>query len=180
MLESAEKGKEAKNPPVPLPNEKTMGETRTHIHKGAFKKYSHNPNSRVAQNYSVVEVLAQTPCAMYSLEVLQICPSQGKALLSALGSAETCKLEEIILDPTDLKPHLPYHVAFQIVVAYTMKYFTWNIFCTVVDEGTLNCVMSFSLWKAIGQPGLSSSPTWLMEFEDRLFRPHGIIPSFLV
>jgi hypothetical protein len=117
---------------------------------------------------------------MYSLEVLQSFPSQRKSLLSALGSVDTCNPQVIIFYPTDLKPRLPYHVAFQIVVAYTMKYFTWNIFCTVVDEGTLNCVMSFSLWKAIGQPGLSSSPTWLMEFEGRLFRPHGIIPSFLV
>jgi hypothetical protein len=26
-----------------------------------------------------------------------------------------------MLDTTNLKPHLPYHVVFQIVVAYTMK-----------------------------------------------------------
>jgi hypothetical protein len=56
-----------------------------------------------------------------------------------------------MLDTTDLKPHLPYHVAFQIVVAYTMKNFTPNIFCTVVDEGTSTCIMSLVCWKAIGQ-----------------------------
>jgi hypothetical protein len=33
-----------------------------------------------------------------------------------------------MLDTTDLKPRLPYHVVFQIVVAYTMKTFTRNIF----------------------------------------------------
>jgi hypothetical protein len=124
MSESVEKGKEATNPPVPLQIEKTMGETMTRIPKGAFKKASHNLNARAAQNYSVVEDLAQTPCAMSSLEVLQSFPSQRKALLSALGSAETCNLGTIILDPTDLKPRLPYHVVFQIVVAYTTKYFT--------------------------------------------------------
>jgi hypothetical protein len=128
MSESTEKGKEATNPPVPLQIEKTMGETMTCIPKGAFKKDSHNLNVRAAQNYSVVEDLAQTPCAMSALEVLQSFPSQRKALLSTLGSAETCNLGAIILDPTDLKPRLPYHVVFQIVVAYTMKYFTWNIF----------------------------------------------------
>jgi hypothetical protein len=71
MIESVEKGKEASNPPPPLQIEKTVGETMTHIPKGAFKKASHNLNARAAQNYSIVEDLAQTPCAMSSLEVLQ-------------------------------------------------------------------------------------------------------------
>jgi hypothetical protein len=117
---------------------------------------------------------------MSSLEVLQSFPSQRKSLLSALGSTKTCNLGEIIFYPTNLKPHLPYHIVFQIVVAYTMKYFTRNIFRTVVDKGALNCVMSLACWKAIGQPGLSLSPTLLMEFDGRSFRPHGIIPSFPV
>ena len=60
----------------------------------------------------MVEDLSQTPCAMSTLEVLQICPSQIKALLATLGSAETCNLGMIMLDMTNLKPHLPYHVAF--------------------------------------------------------------------
>jgi hypothetical protein len=84
----------------------------------------------------------------------------------------------IMLDTTDLKPRLPYHVAFLIVVAYTMKTFTWNIFCMVVDEGTLTCMISLACWKAIGQPFLSSSPTLLTAFDNHSFRPHGIIPSF--
>jgi hypothetical protein len=124
MSESVEKGKEATNPPTPLQIEKAVGEMMTHIPKGVFKKASHNPNVRATQNYSIVEDLAQTPCAMSSLEVLQSFPSQRKSLLSALGSTETCNLGAIIFYPTDLKPRLPYHVVFQIVVAYTMKYFT--------------------------------------------------------
>jgi hypothetical protein len=75
MPNTSEKGKEAENPPLPLQIEKTLGETMTCIPKGAFKKDSHNPNARVAQNYSVVEDLSQTPCAMFSLEALQRCPS---------------------------------------------------------------------------------------------------------
>jgi hypothetical protein len=75
MPNTAEKGKEAENPSVPLQIEKTMGETMTCIPKGAFKKASHNPNARATQNYSVVEDLSQTPCAMSSLEVLQSFPS---------------------------------------------------------------------------------------------------------
>jgi hypothetical protein len=101
-----------------------MGETMTHILKGVFKKDSHNLNARAAQNYFVVEDLSQTPCMMSTLEVLQSFPSQRKALLSALGSAETCNPGKIILDTTDLKPCLPYHVVFHIIVAYSMKYFT--------------------------------------------------------
>jgi hypothetical protein len=85
MSESVEKGKEAMNPPTPLQIEKAVGEMMTHIPKGVFKKASHNPNVRAAQNYSVVEDLAQTPCVMSSLEVLQSFPSQRKSLVIRLG-----------------------------------------------------------------------------------------------
>jgi hypothetical protein len=67
---TSEKGKEANLPSLPLQIEKTLGETMTCISKGAFKKSSHNPNTRAAQNYSVVEDLSQTPCVMSALEVL--------------------------------------------------------------------------------------------------------------
>jgi hypothetical protein len=177
---ASDKGKEAEIPSLPLQIEKTLGETMNRIPKGAFKRASHNPNARAAQNYSVVEDLSQTPCAMSALEVLQSCPAQRKALLTALGSTETCNPGTIMLDTTDLKPRLPYHVAFQIVVAHPTKTFTRNIFRTVVDEGASTCVMSLACWKAIGQPELSPSPTLLTAFDGRSFRLHGIIPSFPV
>jgi hypothetical protein len=53
MSKSVEKGKEAINRCVPLQFERTMGETMTHILKGAFKKASLNPKVRAAQNYSM-------------------------------------------------------------------------------------------------------------------------------
>jgi hypothetical protein len=74
-----------------------------------------------------------------------------------------------MLDTTDLKPCLPYHVAFRIVVSYTMKNFTWNIFCTVVDEAASTCMMPLACWKAIGQPIFSLSPTLLNSFDNHLF-----------
>jgi hypothetical protein len=166
---ASEKGKEAKIPSLPLQIEKMLGETMTRIPKGAFKKDSHNPNARATQNYSVVEDLSQTPCVMSSLEVIQIFPAQRKALLTALGSTETCNPGTIMLDMSDLKPHLPYHVVFQIVVAHPMKNFTRNIFRMVVDEGALTCIMSLACWKAIGQPELSPSPTLLTAFDGRSF-----------
>jgi hypothetical protein len=100
MPSTVEKGKEAENPSVPLQIKRTMGETMTGILKGEFKKSSHNPNARDAQNYSVVEDLSQTPCAMSTLEVLQSYPSQRKSLLAALRSTETCNLRIITLDTT--------------------------------------------------------------------------------
>jgi hypothetical protein len=45
---TSEKGKEAEIPSLPLQIEKTLGETMTHIPKGAFKRASHNPNARAA------------------------------------------------------------------------------------------------------------------------------------
>ena len=42
--------------------------------EGAMKRTVHNPNARVAHNYNIVEDLAQAPCAMSALEVLQSCP----------------------------------------------------------------------------------------------------------
>jgi hypothetical protein len=173
-----EKGKEAEIPSLPLQIENMLGETMTRIPKGAFKRASHNPNARAAQNYSVVEYLSQTPCAMSALEVLQSFPAQRKSLLTSLGSTETCNPGTIMLDMIELKPCFPYHVAFQIVVAHSTKTFTRNIFRTVVDEGASTCVMSLACWKAIGQPELSPSPTLLTAFDGRSFRPHGIIPSF--
>jgi hypothetical protein len=83
-------------------------------------------------------------------------------MLSTLGSADTCNSGVIVLDPTNLKPCLPCHIVFHIVVTYTMKYFTQNIFHTVVDEGALTSMMSLACWKSIGQPIFSLLPTLLM------------------
>jgi hypothetical protein len=55
---TSEKGKEAELPSLPLQIEKTLGETMTHIPKGAFKKSSHNPNARAAH---------KLPCSEESL-----------------------------------------------------------------------------------------------------------------
>jgi hypothetical protein len=117
---------------------------------------------------------------MSTLEVLQRCPLQRTALIDALGSTETYNTGMIMLDMTDLKPRLPYHISFQIVGAHPMKYFTRNILRTVVDQGALTCMMSLACWKAISQPILSLSPTLLTTFDGRSFKPHGIIPSFPV
>jgi hypothetical protein len=124
-------------------------------------------------NYSVVEDLAQTPCAMSTLEVLQSFPSQRTALLSSIGVADSASQLVMKFDATDVRPCLPYHVAFQIGVVCN------NLLVKriVIDEGASTCMMSLSCWKAIGSPELTPSPTLLTAFDGRSFRPHGMIPS---
>ena len=124
-------------------------ETMPKIPKGVFKKTLHNPNARVASNYSVVEDLAQTPCAMLGLEVLQSCPTQQDALLAALGSMDSSSLMAKF-HLSDVKIRLPYHVALSIDVVHGGK----TIGSAVVDEGASTCVMSLACWKALGSPQL--------------------------
>ena len=64
----------------PLTFEKPTFEAPSHPSKGTLRR-THNLNARAAQHYSIVEDLAQAPCAMSALEVLQSCPSQRKAFL---------------------------------------------------------------------------------------------------
>jgi hypothetical protein len=56
---------------------------------------------------------------MSALEVLQTCPSQWNALLSALGALEPSGSKVIKFDVMDMKPRLPYHVDFQIHMDYS-------------------------------------------------------------
>jgi hypothetical protein len=113
---------------------------------------------------------------MSALEVLQTCPTQRNALLSALGALDSSGSKVIKFDVTDVQPHLPYHVAFQIHVEcmnITIKHI-------VIDEGASTSVMSLSCWKSIGSPQLSQSMTMLTAFDGHSFRPHGILPALQV
>ena len=75
---------------------------------------------------------------------------------------------------SDVKIHLPYHVALSIHVIHGGK----TIGREVVDEGASTCVMSLSCWKALGSPELVVSNTLLTAFDGRSFHPHGILPAF--
>jgi hypothetical protein len=55
----------------------------------------------VAQNYNIVEDLAQAPSAMSALEVLQSCPAQWKALLKAIGGIDPTDTNLIVFDLED-------------------------------------------------------------------------------
>ena len=142
------------------------------IPKVVFKKTLHNPNARTASNYSMVEDLAQTPCAMSTLEVLQSCPAQRDALLAALGSMDSLSLMAKF-HLSNVKTRLPYHVSLSIDVIHGRN----TIGRVVVDEGASTCVMSLSCWKALGSPKLVLSNTLLTAFDGRSFHPHGIRES---
>ena len=120
-------------------------ETMPKILKGVFKKTLHNPNARVVANYSVVEYLAQTPCAISALEVLESCPTQRNAFLVALGSIDSSSLMAKF-NLSDVKIHLPYHVALSIDVIHGGN----TIGKAIFDEGASTCVMSLSCRKALG------------------------------
>jgi hypothetical protein len=105
-----------------------------------------------------------------------MCPSQRNALLYALGALEPNGSKFINFDVTYVKPHLPYHVAFQIHVEYS-KY---TIKCVVVEEGDSTCVMSLIYWKALRSPTLSKSSNMLTDFDGYSFCPHNILPTFSI
>ena len=105
-----------------------------------------------------------------------MCPSQRNAFLSMLGALGPSGLKVIKFYVTDVKPRLPYHVAFQIHMGCS-KYTIKGI---VIDEGIATCMISLVCWKSLGSSALSQYPTMLTSFDGRSFRPHGIIPAFLV
>ena len=106
-------GKELDPLGSPLHIEKPMDklEATPCIPKGVLKRSGHNPNARATQNYSVVDNLGYTPCAMSALEVLQSCPSQRKASLSTLGVNDDNSSSIIKFETTRLHPCFPYYVS---------------------------------------------------------------------
>ena len=133
----------------------------------------HNPNARATQNYNIVEDLAQAPCAMSVLEVLQSCPTQQSTLLSVLGVQDLSNSNTISFS-TQGKPRLPPYVPIHIHVAYKGI----NIRRMVVDEGASTCVMSLSCWKGLGSLEIVPSQSMLKTFDGHVFKPHDIVPAF--
>ena len=85
---------------------------------------------------------------MSTLEVLQICPTLHKNLLTTLGAMDLDNTNLIHFNMENYKSILPHQIAFQIVTKLVGK----NIFRTVLDEGASTSVLSVSYWKSIGSP----------------------------
>jgi hypothetical protein len=77
---------------------------------------------------------------MSSLEVLQSCPAQRKALLKSIGGIDPTNTNLIIFYSEDHIPRLTPQIAFQIQVIVSNK----NISIIVNDEGASMCVMSIA------------------------------------
>jgi hypothetical protein len=170
--------KRARTPPTtgPLHIERPSLDTVLRPPKGVVKNLAFNPHARAAQNYSIVEDLAQAPSTMSALEVLQSCPAQRRALLKVIGGIDPTDSNLIVSNLDDHIPRLPPQLAFQIQVVIADK----SIFQTVVDEGASTCVMSFSCWKSIGSPPLTESQNTLRAFNGSGFKPYGVLPSLPV
>jgi hypothetical protein len=72
----------------PLQIEKLIFDAVLHPPKSAIPKATFNTNSHAAQNFNIVEDLAQSPYSMSSLEVLQTYPSQCRTMFSAIGAMD--------------------------------------------------------------------------------------------
>jgi len=103
--------------PSPLQIERPPVGMMPHVPKSVLKKSTHNLNVRAAQNYSIIEDFSQAPCVMSTLEFLQTCPAQRRALLTAIGAFEKMTNGLITFDTETHKTQLPSHAAFQIKVS---------------------------------------------------------------
>lgn len=87
-----------------------------------------------------MEDLAQSPSAMSTLEVLQNCPSQKQALLSAISGVDPMDSNLVVFNHAGYTPQLSAQLAFLIQVKYLNK----NVHRTIIDEGASTCIMTMS------------------------------------
>ena len=90
--------------------------------------------------------LSQEPCAMSTLEVLQICPMQRKNLLTALGALDPDNTNLIHFNVENYNSRLPHQLAFQISTRVVGR----KVHQTILDEGDSTSFLSISCWRAIG------------------------------
>ena len=118
--------------------------------KSTLRKVVFNPNARAAHFYNVVEDLAQAPCAMSTLEVLQSCPTQRKNLSTAFGALDPENSNLIYFNVKNYKSRLPHKLAFQII----MKVVGRKVFRIVLDERASTSVYPCLVGKLSALPSL--------------------------
>jgi hypothetical protein len=162
------------NPPSgPLQIEKPTFDSILRPPKSTIHKATFNPSSRATQNYNSVEDLAQTPCAMYALEVLHHFPCQRRTLLTTLGGVDPESSNKIMFNPYNYASRLSHQLAFQVdIVVHNQQ-----IHRAILDEGASTCVISLACWKGLKSLALNKSPTMLRAFYGRGFHPHGLLQS---
>jgi hypothetical protein len=157
----------------PLQIEKPSFDSILRPPKRTIRKATFNHSSRASQNYNIVEYLAQAPCAMSALEVLQHCPSQRRTLFATTGAIDPDSSNHIMFNLENYASRISHQLAFQVdVVVHNQQ-----IHRTILDEGASTCVMSLVCWKGLKSPTLNKSPMMLHSFDGRGFHPHGILQS---
>jgi hypothetical protein len=145
----------------PLQIEKPTFDSILHPPKSTTRKATFNPSSRVAQNYNIVEDLAQALCAMSMLEVLHYCPSQCRMLLAALGVVDPDSSNDIMFNLDNYTSRISHQLSFQVdVVVHNQQ-----IHQTILDEGDSTCFMSLARWKGLKSPALNKFPMMLHAFD---------------
>lgn len=148
----------------------------SHPSKVKLHRTMHNFNTQVAQHYNIVEDLAQAPCAMLALEVLQSFLTHRKDLLFSISGVDPFDTHIISFDPHHCEPLLPPLVTFMLTIDCL-----GNKICQIIlDKGATTCIMSLSSWQALGSPTLVSSPTVFKAFDGHIFKLHGILTTLLV
>ena len=117
--------------------EKPISDNVLHPPKKTIWKLTFNSSTHVSQNYNIIEGLAQEPCAMLTLEVLQHCPSKRKILLSALGFVDPANSNCIMFNLDYFKTRLLHNLAFQIHTIVHGK----SIHQTIIDEVASTCLV---------------------------------------
>jgi hypothetical protein len=161
------------NPSGPLLIENPSFDTPLFPMKSVLRKMTHNPNTWYSHNYNIVEYLAQEPCAMSTLKVLQSYPMHRKDLLSSISRVDPSESSLIKFYSDQVHDRISHQIAFQIKVRLMEK----NILHTVTDEGASTCIMSMSCLKALGSPKLDTYATLLKSFCGHMLYPHGIITA---
>jgi hypothetical protein len=128
-----------------------------HPPKSTIFKSTFNYSSQAAQNYNIVEYLAQDSCAMSALEVLRHFPNQHRTLLASIDIFDPDSSNKITFNLDNFKSRLSQQLAFQIDVVVHNQ----HIHHTILDEGASTCVMSLSCWKGLKSLTLNQSPTML-------------------
>ena len=82
------------NGPLQLPLPKA--EIHPKPPKGLLRR--NDASGQAAHSYSIIDDLAQSPAAISTLELLQSCPSQKRALLSTIGTFDPTDDQLIVFD----------------------------------------------------------------------------------
>ena len=100
---------------APLTIDKPSLDTMLGLPKSTIRNFVFSPSARAAHFYNIVEDLAQAPCTMSTLEVLQNLLTQRKYLFSTLWALYSDNSTTITFNVDNYKLRLSHQLVFEIV-----------------------------------------------------------------